>query len=375
MIIPPSPMDLTTVAACQSWGSFSGTNTANLQACLTAASIYFLRATGRGPRNWQNATSNPFNQPTTYREVYDGMSGQKLFLRNFPINSVSSLTVNGVAVPASAGPGLPGYVIDDTGRALAIVGGGGGASPDSFWYVGRYGNGYTSGYGAGRTLCAFGGGPQSVNVTYVAGFAPTIIENEIYSIPPAWAANTLYQSGYQLSDGTYLQTCITSGTSGALAPTWNPNGNQIKNQQTKDGPTLVWSCTGIANPPNTVIVSSERTVLGDDGVIGPAGMVFTKVPLPPSQGQYTLIQPGTYLFNPADSGTASLFQISYTAAGTPADIILAIMQLVSLNYKRRDWIGQRSVAMKDVGSTSYTLATDPNIVDCIRNYTRTSMAS
>jgi hypothetical protein len=91
MNILPSPMDLASLSAVKSWLNITGTaQDQNLQACLTAASIYFLRATGRGPRNWQNVTQSPFNQSVPYSEVYDGISGVKLFLRNFPINSVSS---------------------------------------------------------------------------------------------------------------------------------------------------------------------------------------------------------------------------------------------------------------------------------------------
>lgn len=370
MNIQPSPMDLTTVAACQSWGNFSGSSAANLQICLTAASIYFLRKTGRGPRNWQNVTQSPFNQPTPYVETYDGIAGDKLFLRNFPINSVSSLTVGGMVVNQSTSPTTPGWTIDDQGRAIAIRFGGGGASPDTFSYVGRFGNGYSAGYGGGRRMRPFGGGVQGIQISYIAGFITSIID-ELYTVIPAWQPNTTYSTGDQVSDGTFLQTAASSGMSGALAPPWSAN----KNAPTKDGTIgLTWSNTGISNPPNTVIIPSQSPILADGGV----RYFSNENPLQsvgnaPAQGQYVLLAPGAYLFNAADAGL--VMDITYELAGTPADIVLAVMQLVSLNYKRRDWIGQRSVAMKDVGSTSYTLEIDPVIQECISNYTRTSLSS
>lgn len=368
MIIPPSPMDLTTVQAIQAWGNFGSTPSASLQICLTGCSIGFLRMTGRGPRNWQNVTQNPYNEPVSYSEVYDGISGNKLFLRNFPINSVSLLSVLNVAVPASGGPALPGYVIDDSGRSIAMRGGGGGASPDTFAYVNRYGNGYSAGAGAGRYWQPFCGGVQGVQVDYIAGFSTLEMEGDLYTIVPAWTSKT-YSYGAQVSDGVYLQTCVQSGEAGVLAPTWN----STKSGVTTDGQAK-WSNAGITQAPNTVVVGSERAVLADGGVdYFSSGDTFSPVLVAPAAGQYYLIQQGTYLFNAADAGQQ--VQIAYTAAGTPEDIILAVMQLVSLNYKRRDWIGQRMVMMKDVGSTAYTLDIDPGIKEVIERYRRRSWSN
>jgi len=368
MNIQPSPMDLTTVAACQSWGNFTGSSTANLQACLTAASIYFLRMTGRGPRNWQNVAQNPFNQPVTYQETYDGISGQKLFLRNFPINSVSSLTIGGNVVAQSTSATSPGWIIDDQGRAITMRFGGG-VSPDTFQYYARYGNGGSAGYGGGRNIRPFAAPVQGIHVNYTAGFL-SYIYDEIYTAIPAWQPNTAYATGAQVSDGIFIQTASNSATSGALAPPWSAN----KGQPTKDGTTLIWTNTGIANAPNTIIIQSEVAVLTDGGVkYFSNGSPLESVNIAPLIGQYSLLAAGVYLFNAADAGKQ--MDVTYTKAGTPADIVLAVMQLVSLNYKRRDWIGLRSVAMKDVGSTSYTLAIDPVIQECIRNYTRANLSS
>jgi hypothetical protein len=372
MTISSSPMDLASLSAVKNWLNITGTSAdSNLQACLTAASIYFLRATGRGPRNWQNVTASPFNQSVPYQEVYDGQSGEKLFLRNFPINAVTLLQVGTVVVQPSQGPTQPGYVIDDQGRALAMRAGGGGASPQTFAYIATFGNGYTAGSGGGRFFRPFAAGPQSVLVNYSAGFNAVPIVNDLQTITVAWVANTAYTAGQMVSDGTYLQQATVSGTSANVAPPWaSQNG-----QTTPDGTgNLVWLNTGIAAAPYTVTIQAEVAVLSDQGVsffIG--GTALTQVLVAPAAGQYFLIAPGKYLFNAADMGKQVL--VNYTLAGTPQDIVLAVIQLVSLNYKRRDWIGQRSVAMKDVGSTSYTLLMDPNIKDVISAYTRSSFSS
>lgn len=371
MFIPPSPLDLASLSGCKAWiGGISGSaQDANIQACLTAASVYFLRQTGRGPRNWQTAAQSPFNQPVTYTETYDGISGGKLWLRNFPITAVSSVTVGSYTVPQSNGPTLPGWAIDDQGRAIVIRGGGAGTSPQTFQYVGRYGNGYQAGAGAVFGGRGFAVGPQSVQIGYTAGFNTVPVTSAINTIVAGWVASTAYATGAVVSDGTNLQQALNSGTSGTVAPPWSTTTGQ----QTKDN-TVSWKNTGIAAAPNTVSIVSDANVLSDQGVsyfIG--GAALTKVLVAPAVGQYFLVSPGNYLFNVGDAGKQVL--VNYTLAGTPPDIILAVFQLVALNYIRRNWVGTRSVGMKDVGTTSYTLALDPAIQQVISNYTRASLSS
>ena len=371
MTVTPSPMDLASLSAVKSWlGDINGTGQdANLQACLTAASIFFLRQTGRGPRNWQNVVSSPFNESTAYVEVYDGISGQKLWLRNFPINSVSELQISGRVIPAANGSTVPGYTIDDQGRAI-VLSAGGALSPDTFQYVSLYGNGYTSGYGALRNWRPFASGAQQIQISYMAGFIASPITNDLETVVPAWQAGHAYTTGQQVSDGTYLQTATNSGTSGATAPPWATQ----KLGTTKDGTLLVWVNSGVTGAPYTIQIQAQVAVLSDQGVsYFSTGTPLTKVLVSPSVGEYFLVAPGSYLFNAADMGVEML--MAYTLAGTPADIVLAVIQLVALNYKRRNWIGQRSIAMKDVGTTSYTLQMDPGIKEVISLYTRSSFSS
>lgn len=374
MIVSPSPMDLASLRAVKNWLQIgSDANDANLQACLTAASIFFLRMTGRGPRNWQNVNMSPFNQSVPYAEVYDGISGDKLFLRNFPINAVTSVSVGSTVVQPSTGIGLPGYVIDDQGRAIAMRGGGSGMSPQTFGYVGRFGNGYTAGAGAQWAFNAWGAGPQSIAINYSAGFNSQEIVGDLQQVSSAWIANNDYATNAIVSDGIWLQQALNSGTSGATAPPWSAQSGGT----TIDGSgatQITWINLGIALGPNLIKVNAEVAFLQDNGVsYFSSGNPLVPVNVAPAQGQYFVVSPGTYLFNVADTGLEML--LSYTLAGTPGDIVLAVIQLVSLNYKRRDWIGLRSVAMKDVGSTSYTLQMDPAIKDVISLYTRTSFSS
>lgn len=83
---------------------------------------------------------------TTYTETRNGGCGQKLYLANGPVVSVSSVSVNGQAVPAAPDAVSYGFVWDAT--TVYIRPGGGG--PQEF----------TKGF-------------QNVTVTYSAGYATT----------------------------------------------------------------------------------------------------------------------------------------------------------------------------------------------------------
>lgn len=371
MFIPPSPLDLGSLSGCKAWiGGVSGSSQdANIQACLTAASVYILRMTGRGPRNWQTATESPFNQPVGYMETYDGIAGNKLWLRNFPITEVASVVVGAYTVPQSTGPSLPGWAIDDQGRAIVLRNGGAGMSPQTFQYVGRYGNGFMAGSGAVFGGRGFAAGPQQIQIGYTAGFNTIPVTNSINTVIEGWQASTGYATGDTVSDGTNLQQALNSGTTGSVAPPWAA----ASGGKTTDN-TISWKNTGIAAAPNTLSIESDANVLSDEGVkYFSSGTPFVKVLISPSVGEYFLVAPGNYLFNVADAGVEVL--VNYTLAGTPPDLILACFQLVALNYQRRNWVGVRSIAMKDVGSTSYTLAIDPGIQQVISNYTRASLSS
>jgi hypothetical protein len=358
----PNPIDLASLSGVKAWIPLSGTaGDKNIQGCITAWSLNFMRLTGRGPRNWQTATQSPFNQPVDYVEVYDSNSNNQLFLRNFPINSVASLSINGRGIPARGdNPNAPGYVIDDQGRSLAF------ASRGSSSYRGAYGVPYGGLYGGSQVqMRGKVSGVQNVDVSYNAGFNTNVVAGELYTIPEPWEPDTAYSTGDIVCDGIFLQVALNSATSASIVPPWASQANG----QTTDGTTnnpLLWSNTSKLASFNTVTIECDTIILADGGVAYfEDGTPLVKSLIAPTEGEYYVSPLGTYLFNAADAGKQVL--ISYTSAGTPYDIVQATKEAVSLNYKRRDWEGVSSLSMKDVGQTTYTQF---NMSDAVRTVVR-----
>lgn len=300
-------VDLTTVQSAASWAQVTipspdTTNVSgNLQKCITAASIEFLRLTGRGPMNYSVPFDSPFVESVSYTELYNGNGNSEIYLRNMPVTAISAVTINGRTILPAADATGAGFQIGRTGQSIVLLNGAGG-QPDTFSAVGR------------RSTCTRYGFPlglNNVSVTYTAGFAPTTV-TELHSIPT--------------SGSNPLQITVASLALG-----------------------LPW----IADVGVTFFIG---------------GAALTKVSIAPAAGQYYIVSPGVYLFNTADGGKQVL--ISYSMAGTPADIRTAVEQIVALNFKRRNWIGQESVAMKDVGSTKYSLLLDPEILRVVDYYKR-----
>lgn len=366
-----SALDLTTVSAARNWifgpSPAPTTNNFVLQMLITSLSLDFLRRTGYGAQNNAVPSQSPFNQAVTYTETYSGFGTPLLAIRNSPVLSIGSVSVQGSAIQASTGDNNPGYYIDPSGKFLGIrlacvgpyLGGGDGWSG---WQLG------TS--AAGRV----GGWPRGVNniqVTYTAGYAENVATNELQTIPTlpsVWQANHAYTNGALIYDGTNVQQCsITQGTaaaanSGASTPSWNTKAGQT----TADGPYLVWTNLG---PPHALTVNNSPW-LSDEGVLYFSdGTPLTAVLTSPTAGQYYLQGVGGYLFNSADAGRQ--VQISYTYAGTPMDIQEAMLRWVNLIYNRRGWEGIRSLMQKDAGSTIYTgFEIDPSVQAVINSYKR-----
>lgn len=171
----PSPIDLTSVQAVKNW--LSGTGKAseadqdddNIQLCITACGMYWLTRTGRGSQDGGIPTASPFNQPVTFNETYNGNGKESLFLRNSPIQSVSSLVVNGTTIPQSTAWNQTGWVIQADGKRISIRSGGGSNTRLVTEYV------------LGRLV--FNRGIQNVEVTYDAGYAMIPVVNELQTVP------------------------------------------------------------------------------------------------------------------------------------------------------------------------------------------------
>ena len=129
-----------------------------LAGMITAASLYWLRKTGRVHVDGSiPAASSLVERVTCGPEWYDGNGNDRLFLRLWPIVSVSELSINGLAIPASASLTSPGYVIDQGGKCLALRSFGGGRDASNWRSQ------YARPYGFAR-------GTQNIEVTYMAGF-------------------------------------------------------------------------------------------------------------------------------------------------------------------------------------------------------------
>lgn len=154
-------------------------------------------------------------------------------------------------------------------------------------------------------------GGQNINVQYTAGFPSPLISGELQAIPAA------------------------SGT-----------------------------------PPRSIITVNQRW-LSDVSVNNfNTGLPLTKVLIAPAPGQYFILGGGQYLFNSGDAGTSVL--MNYNAAGTPPDVDLATRQMVAVNYKRRDWIDQKTRSMGgNAGATSYRdWMLPPEVISVMNSYKR-----
>lgn len=283
-------IDLTTVALVNAiLNQGSDTDSTNIQNWITSYSKSILTRTGRrflsGVRN--------------YSERYNGSGSQEQALRNYPILAVSSLTINGIAIPAWSETQPSGYVIDTEGSqafiALAANQQGFGWAADSDRWAphsdwGSYGNAPPLGSSPWR----FVQGIQNVAVSYTAGYTQDAYE-EAQTVP------------------------ATPG-------------------------------------PYTVAVDNASTFYADEGVTLADGTVLESVTGTPGAGQYTpptfgSVPRGTYTFNAAQQGASVLTSYSYGAV--PFDLQEAAGRLVALQYRRRQWIGQTSQMQPGIGTTAY----------------------
>src|SRR5690349_23195383 len=160
-------IDLTTLAAVKSWlAAGSGTSDdTTIQDCITAFSAYVLRITARSNADGSIPAASPFNSVVSYNEWYDGPGGTRLMLRNWPVVTVTSVTVDTVTIPQSTAPNVPGWVIDGSAKSLSMRGNGNAGFVNGSLVVGF------------QNLRSFARGfvfsdsqPQNVNVQYTAGF-------------------------------------------------------------------------------------------------------------------------------------------------------------------------------------------------------------
>jgi hypothetical protein len=177
MSTPPTPpvdgsssLDLTDLGTIKQWIPGLAGNTTDdqlLQACITAWGFEFLSRTGFGDQNGDNLQS-PFNAICNFNETYNGSGTSRLYLRNRPIRTVTSLTINDIAINPSTSNSAAGWVVDGNARSIHLRGGSSGWSgslPQMAWQAGAY-----RAFGGGMKFFV---GVQNVNVLYTAGYSST----------------------------------------------------------------------------------------------------------------------------------------------------------------------------------------------------------
>lgn len=207
--------DLTNLADVKAWlGVSSSGADALLSSLVTQTSRVILNSLNRGSL-----------LPFTYNDVRDGQGGARLLLKNWPVISVNSLAINGVAIPASAvwaaGTTLQaGYVIDAIDDPTP---------PGDMQQLSLVGYRFTRGI-------------QNVVLSYTAGYQVSAETQTIPGAPyqvvamqpyGAWASDrgVAYASGsslvavvgvptagqYSVSNGVYTFSAADSGRSVALS--------------------------------------------------------------------------------------------------------------------------------------------------------------
>jgi hypothetical protein len=143
--MPPSPDDLCLLPDLKAWLTVqTNAEDALLQNLITRGSAQMLR--------WMN---RDHLISTSYTENRDGNDALFMLPRNFPLISVSSVMVNGVAIPAASDQVSAGFVFDS--RKIMLRGG-----SSEFCSLGPY---------SSQCQYRFTRGFQNVQLVYEAGYA------------------------------------------------------------------------------------------------------------------------------------------------------------------------------------------------------------
>ena len=149
------PIDLMTVQELLAWSNTGQQGQQDkimpiAQEIITGISRAIYWATGR--------TSPMFSEVVNFTETYNGSGSDVLYLLNAPILAITSVTVNGVAFPASTAYGQAGYFVQSDSKSIALRSGAASGYP----FVAQWG--WRSGY-------KFARGRGNVQVVYQAGYA------------------------------------------------------------------------------------------------------------------------------------------------------------------------------------------------------------
>ena len=196
-----SSLDLASLVDCKAWlGITSASDDALLAGLITSVSQAIAADLGRGLF------------PATYTEALDGGDAATLPLRQWPVSGVSSCSVDGVPLAASAGPGRSGWVLDGASSSANNA-----APPGTMQRLGLRGRVFPIGFG-------------NVAVTYRAGYeildeaatVPTTAPYVVTALAPfgAWMLDTGVSGApgaYTVSGGVYTFTGAAAGSLVALS--------------------------------------------------------------------------------------------------------------------------------------------------------------
>jgi|SRR5579864_451380 len=193
---PADPRDLVTLNDAMTWLGLQPSNAAEqpiVQNLVTDVSLSVLSYTGRATLN----SILPFN------ETYDGSGSQRQYVKNSPILSVLSLSINGRQQAPSTAFGVAGYLIDQDRKSISLRGGSSGSGSFSTTTLGGWGPFFQKGI-------------QNVNVSYLAGYS--LMPAEPYKIPATpFQITVINTASFVLDMGvTYAQSGI------ALVPVTSP---------------------------------------------------------------------------------------------------------------------------------------------------------
>lgn len=109
----PTIVDLCALDDLKVWLKIDLSNTdddSTLGRLITSFSQWVLNKTG----------VQSFNSIQSYDEIYDGNGAVRIFIRNIPIVSVTSIQIGATLIPASTGLTVSGYYIEPSKKSIAL---------------------------------------------------------------------------------------------------------------------------------------------------------------------------------------------------------------------------------------------------------------
>lgn len=183
--------DLTTLANVQAYGQIPATDSAAatvLSRLISSFSQWFLTQVNRGAL-----------LQSTYTEQRNGMGGDSITTIYWPIQAVTSVSVDGISIPASVN-GSPGYVFDSF----------------TIWLTRGYSA--TAGLGSPCATYRFNRGRGNVQVVYQAGYPSVpldveqaVLQQVLFTFRQAPNLGTITQTAQGVLTANFSQRDLAPG--------------------------------------------------------------------------------------------------------------------------------------------------------------------